>query len=229
MRNKNDNFMPGSKGWKSPEQPPYVQQGRALQLPIQWFQLLYREVGWHAALDIGVRERFILWPRDDDPPEHLLYRAALEVDKDEVKFPENVERAFYKRWDAYARAIALRTIRGTAELSRTYTALASDFMRKAKDGEIDGEQLKLLKETTSLLMHANNGTGFIYRELVGGTKKDAGQTMQVGRLVINAGPQLSPKGNKLRPPKAKEIKRAMQAPIIDAVAVKELPVGDGGS
>ena len=190
-------------------------------LPRQQFQLLYRELGFEQAKEVSAT--FIRWPVWDTEresqmaPDYLLHQWAMAEDRGESKIQKEVETAFNKRWENYAKAIALETIRGTAQLSRDYTALASKLLREAKDGHIDQDILKLVRETTSLLLHANNGTGFIFRELVG-QKKEVQQTMQVGRLTINAGP---PPKNKIT---TKRIKEAIPA-TIDA-EFRELPVGN---
>ena len=188
------------------------------------FQLLYREIGYAQAKEIGCDERFILWPMPDPPPEHLLYAWAMEADQDGCEIPQNVETAFKKRWENYAKALAIRTVRGTARLSQDFTRLASALYKEASDGKIDEDKLRLVKDTTSVLMHANNGTGFIFRELVGGAqKKDQNATMQVNRLTINAGPPPDNVKRRILPTR-KQIKKAIPANVMEG-SFRELPSG----
>jgi len=207
----------------SPNHAPYG-RGSELTLPRQQFQLLYREIGYQQAIEIGVEERFILWPLEATPPKHVLYAWAMEADQEGCEIPPNVETAFKKRWENYAKAIAIRTVRGTAKLSQDFTRLASALYKEASEGNIDEEKLRLVKDTTSILMHANNGTGFIYRELVGGaTKKDTGQQMTVNRLTINAGPPPEPRK---RPSAIMRRKVAAAIPAtVELTEFKEIPVG----
>lgn len=183
-------------------------RGSELTLPRLQFQLLYREVGFAEARAIAIDDGFVLWPYAP-PPDELLRRWCWEVDKDEHECPENVERAFRRRWENYAKALAIKTVRGTSKLSRDFTALASEFFVKARAGEVDKETLGLLKDTTSLLMHANNGTGFIYREIVGTGKKAEGP-QQINNFLLNAG---APPQRKRKPIPAKRLAAGIPAAV----------------
>ena len=195
-------------------------RGSALSLPRMQFQLLYREIGYAQAKEIGCDERFILWPMPDPPPEHLLYAWAMEADQDGCEIPQNVETAFKKRWENYAKALAIRTVRGTARLSQDFTKLASSLYREASDGKIDEDKLRLVKDTTSVLMHANNGTGFIFRELVGSASKKDAPPQQINNFLLNAG---APPERKQRISRKQIQKQIPQNVIIDA-EVREVSV-----
>lgn len=205
------------------ESHPFYGRGLTLSLPRQTFQLLYKEVGFDLAVDIGVTDSFVLWPAAP-PPIHLLKDWALESDLGRDEIPPEVEKAFGKRWENYAKSIAIKTVRGTARLSQDFTRLASTLYREASDGNIDEDKLRLVKDTTSVLMHANNGTGFIYRELVGGAKKEAAP-QQINNFLLNAGEKPKKLRTNGRPdrrslPSPKRIEQAIPAEY------REVPVGN---
>lgn len=211
------------KGIARPEQrSDAYPRGSLITLPRMQFQLLYREIGYTQAKEIGFDEQFIIWPYESygPPKEHQLYAWAMEADQDGCDIPQNVETAFKKRWENYAKALAIRTVRGTAKLSQDFTKLASTLYREASAGNIDEDKLRLVKDTTSVLMHANNGTGFIFRELVGGAAKKDAAPQQINNFLLNAG--APPTNRKQRITKARMQKQIpANVQIIDA-EVKEL-------
>lgn len=146
----------------------------------QQFQILFQRYGFKQA--VALAEEAILWPDDRRPPKDIYKRWAIESDEDKADIPEAFEKAFQKRLDNMIRSHAEAAV---IENARTARELAI----QAREGKLDGSK-------AALYMHANNGTGFIYREIIGGSKF-AKQEPQQTNFFINAGP--APK--KLKPGK----------------------------
>ena len=179
------------------------------------FQVIYMEsANLDDAIEIG--KDMILWNDYRRPERHIYHRWAEEVDDGRAEIPDRLERQTKKRLTMLTKSVTLRTIREQAALSKEYAASAREFLAKVKAGEFDEDQYKAIKDLSSILMHANNGVGFLQREVLnnGGVKIGQPQgTTQIGNLTINAGPP-PPKRLKTQPP----------AVIIEA-EVKELTAG----
>lgn len=144
------------------------------------FQILFQRYGFKQALALA--EDAILWP-DDRRPRLNNYRTwAVEADEDRANIPEPFEKAFQKRMDNMIRAHAEAAVIENAKTAR-------ELAQQAREGKLDASK-------AALYMHANNGTGFIYREIIGGSKFKP-QEQQQTNFFINAGP--APK--KLKPGK----------------------------
>ena len=173
------------------------------------FQTLYQEVGFEMARELA--EQLVLWPSKARPPEDLYFRWALEVDEGKHEIRDSVAKAFRLRFDNFIKNVGIRTVAASAKASQTFARLLAHALQKAEKGEIDEPLLKMLSENSSNFMHANNGVGFITREVVKAGQN--GPTMQfAGGLTINAGPP--PKQRQL--PKARPIVRALKEPVMDA-------------
>lgn len=138
----------------------------------QQFQILFQRYGFKQALNLA--EDAILWPDDRRPPKHIYQTWAIEADEDKAEIPEPFQKAFEKRLDNMIRSHAEAAI---IENAKTARALAL----QAREGKLDGSK-------AAIYMHANNGTGFIFREVFGGSKFKP-QEQQQNNFFINAGPQ----------------------------------------
>ena len=142
--------------------------GVAYLLPKEQFQTLYEDYPFPDAVDMA--EEVILWPDLRRPPQDLLLRWAVDVDEGRAQVRPQVAAAFRKRMEQYDRNLARRTIKGTARASQAFSRLLKKVLEMAEAGQIDERLFDLLAKSSSNYMHSNNGTGFIYRELVGGGK-----------------------------------------------------------
>lgn len=163
----------------------------------QQFQLLFQRYGYKQARNLA--DEMIIWPDDRRPPDHIYLSWAIAIDEGNVEIPEKIERAFTKRLDGMVKSAAEMTV---IENARTARALAV----QAREGTLDPSR-------ASMYMHANNGTGFIYREIIGQNGKRQADFVPQTNFFINAG----------KPPKKKL--GAGRPGLIEA-SFKELPVGE---
>ena len=162
---------------------------------VTWqFQVLFLRYGFKMAIRLA--EDTILWPSTRRPSEDHYLAWAMEVDTDQAQIPPNVQAAFEKRLDGMVKSAAEGVVLANAEA-------AVKLAKKAADGSLDESQAKLL-------VAANNGAGFVYREIIGAGQKKA--EPQQNNFFLNAGPP---------PPKRERLRAARNArDIIEAPAVR---------
>ena len=120
------------------------------------FQILYEREGTFTRACAA--QELILWPDlfDKDgapirPPLHVLQAWAREVDDGDVVIPPKLKEAFLRRYDAYMESSVREAVIENA--------------KTAKDLAIQAREGRLSAEKASQYMHANNGAGFLLRNL----------------------------------------------------------------